>query len=73
MDNAAINMLPWFPEEWFAPHRMLQPWRVVSNMNFYLAMTHNFGHNWAGIRCYGFCLWVPNEVRGFSSIPINPG
>lgn len=56
---------------------MLQPWRVVSNMNFYLAMTHNFGHShsrcWAGIRCYGLCLWVPNEVRGFSLTPINPG
>lgn len=47
MDNAAINILPWFPKEWSSPHRMLQPWRVVSNMNFYLAMTYNFGHSYS--------------------------
>lgn len=55
---------------------MLQPWRVVSNMNFCLSVMYNFGHShswcWAGIRCYGFCLRVPNEVRGFSLTPINP-
>lgn len=72
--SAAINTLPWFPKEWSSPHGMLQP--RFHTWIFYLAVTHNFGHNhswcWAGIRCYGFCLWVPNEVRDFSLMPINP-
>lgn len=69
MDDAAINIPPWFPKEWSSPHRMLQPQRAVSNMIFYLAMPHHFGQShswcWAGIRCYGFCFWVPNELRVF--------
>lgn len=49
---------------------LFQPWF------FYLAMVHSIGHNclpcWTGIRCYGFCLQVPNEVRGIVWAPINP-
>lgn len=39
-------------------------------------MTHSFGRScrwcWTGIRCYGSCLQVPNEVRGIVLTPVNP-
>lgn len=70
------SLFPCWPKEQSSYHRMLQPWRVISTASFYLAMTYRFGHNcswcWTGIMCYGFCLQVPNEVRGIVLTPINP-
>lgn len=70
------SLFPCWPKEQSSHHRMLQPWRVISTASFYLAMTYSFGHNcswcWTGIMCCGFCLQVPNEVRGIVLTPINP-